>query len=94
MPPEQRKEYARQVRLRQTYGLPIGAYDEMVAKQSGRCLVCQREAYLVVDHCHANGHVRGLLCTWCNTGLGLFRDNPESLRSAIGYLERSQILQE
>ena len=40
-----------------------------------------------IDHCHSTGSVRGILCSNCNTALGLLYDNPDTLRSAIKYLE-------
>lgn len=43
---------------------------------------------LVVDHCHNSNKIRGLLCGSCNTGLGMFKDNADSLRAAIKYLKR------
>ena len=39
-----------------------------------------------VDHCHATGKVRGLLCFHCNTALGHVFDSPEILNKMIGYL--------
>jgi len=42
----------------------------------------------VVDHCHTNGHIRGILCGACNTGLGSFRDNTAALISAVDYLQQ------
>ncbi|MGA4726280.1 endonuclease VII domain-containing protein [Micromonospora taraxaci] len=43
-------------------------------------------AKLVVDHCHASGRVRGLLCNGCNSAIGHFRDSTEVMRAAIRYL--------
>lgn len=72
------------------YGISIERYDEMVAAQCGKCLICNlvpNSHRLAVDHCHVTGNVRGLLCSQCNAGLGLLRDDPERLRAALRYLE-------
>src|SRR4051794_16557750 len=45
---------------------------------------------LHVDHCHATGAVRALLCSDCNTGLGLLKDSPALLRDAARYVELYQ----
>lgn len=62
--------------------------------QGGKCAICgssdpgkRGTSRLCVDHCHATGKVRGLLCGWCNKMLGLARDNIETLENAIKYLE-------
>ena len=44
---------------------------------------------LVVDHCHATGKIRGLLCSPCNTAIGGLRDSPALLRAAADYCERN-----
>lgn len=41
-----------------------------------------------MDHDHDTSMVRGILCEMCNGGLGQFRDDPETIESAIAYLER------
>ena len=58
----------------QKYKLPVHEWFYLVAKQKGGCAICKRQTHplaLNIDHDHGNGLVRGLLCTPCNTGLGL-----------------------
>ena len=65
-------------------------YMQMMDSQGGRCAICARtnagKRRLAVDHDHATGAVRGLLCNSCNTALGAFGDNPEMLKRAMDYL--------
>lgn len=68
------------------YGITREEYERLVDKQSNKCKICNKVAKLSIDHCHESGVVRGLLCTQCNSGLGLFKDNTEFLSSAIEYL--------
>lgn len=88
----------RQNHLRISYRLEPAEYDAMVAKQRGKCLICEgrqrrkNSDHLDIDHDHATGEVRGLLCGSCNSGLGRFGDSPALLRQAADYVAgRGQI---
>lgn len=67
-----------------------GQYDEMFQKQNGRCGVCGRESEerLRIDHDHRTGKIRKLLCNGCNTGLGMFQDDPNLLEQAAAYIRK------
>lgn len=68
-------------------------YDKCVAEYGEKCAICgatpTKDFHLAIDHNHATGQRRGLLCPIHNTGLGYFADDPKLLRRAARYLERS-----
>ena len=75
------------------YGITEEVYEALLEKQNGVCYICLTKKdgkYLCVDHCHASGAVRGLLCRNCNVGLGLFYDKPELLERATMYLKQQE----
>lgn len=87
------KKISRKSRLKKVYGLSVEMFDRMIIEQSGNCKIC--ESLMVrpnVDHCHATGKVRGLLCHNCNAGVGLFKDSPKILISAARYLKMARYL--
>jgi hypothetical protein len=70
---------------------------ELYKLQGGECAICHtpykiesisKQRGLFIDHCHTSGKVRGLLCQKCNSGLGMFNDNIETLNEAIFYLTK------
>jgi hypothetical protein len=75
--------------LQKRYGLTIEQLNEMKHKQKDMCAICGRKIKLVVDHCHKKNKVRGLLCSNCNSGLGMFNDDIDCMKKAIKYLEGS-----
>lgn len=73
-------------RLAQRYGVTKPNWDTMLAAQAGLCALCDNPP-AVVDHDHATGEVRGLLCGACNFKLaGL--DDPMWLARAEDYVKR------
>jgi hypothetical protein len=60
-------------------------------KPERTCPICQTVTTdAVADHAHDTGIPREFLCRSCNAGLGMFKDNPASLRTAALYLEKHQ----
>lgn len=86
------KEVDFKSRIKRTYGITFEQYQELVSKQKGICVICGRDKQrLHIDHCHKKGNVRGLLCTACNMGLGLFKDDENLLIKAIKYLKNNGV---
>lgn len=79
--------------LRKKFGISQLQYESLSQEQNHVCFICRDvddfSDVLAVDHCHKNGHVRGLLCRNCNRALGQFQDNVEFLERAVVYLKRS-----
>ena len=82
--------------LENTYGLTRADLEALFNKQGGKCAICRRPGTygrtrggLGVDHNHATGMVRGLLCYSCNTALGLTRDSLDLLQSMMDYVRRT-----
>ena len=84
-------------RLKCTFGLTMEQYIQMAMAQNNVCAICGQPASrdgkdccLDVDHDHATGKIRGLLCKNCNIGLGNLGDSSERLRKAADYLDRQK----
>jgi hypothetical protein len=91
------KENIRKAQLKKLYKITPEQYQEMFDKQGGLCRICQsadtgHRSHLSIDHDHATGRVRGLLCHDCNLGLGKFKDDTNRLKMAIMYLSLTESL--
>lgn len=74
----------------QKYGLTKEHYEAMLAKQGNACELC-RQTFVgtpYVDHCHTSHKVRGLLCSQCNTGFGLLREDVAVFKRCIAYAKK------
>lgn len=86
------KTRMRKWQINKKYGLSIFQYNQMLAKQNGKCAICSKNNSeclngLHVDHNHRTNAVRDLLCRECNIGLGNFKEKFELLFKAIQYLK-------
>jgi len=89
----------REYNLRKNYGITHDDYDTLLAAQHNVCTACglpetgvdprtQQPHYLVVDHDHRTGRIRGLLCSACNVALGLLQEDPVRIQALLAYTER------
>lgn len=84
--------------LKKMFGITLQDYQRMAEVQNHRCAICGEletgtdkqgvPRRMPVDHCHATGKIRELLCSACNKALGGFRDRPDLLRKAAEYVEK------
>lgn len=86
---ERAAQYMREYVLRTNYGLSAESFAALLDSQGGKCAICRTakrtgRGRLHVDHCHATGKVRGLLCVKCNMALGWYEKFKEA---AAGYLK-------
>lgn len=91
------KAQAKRYGMKRRYGLSPEDAVAMLSSQGGACACCSAAEPgngngWVIDHDHATGTIRGVLCHGCNVGLGAFKDSEDRLRSAIAYLQMWSVL--
>jgi len=93
IPADEKKD----TKLRNRFNIGLVDYNAMYKAQGGVCAICHQPETVVVkgkipalcvDHDHVTGQIRGLLCSFHNTMLGLAGDNPLILRAGADYLEQ------
>ena len=84
----------RNTKLKQAYGMTHDDYLLMLEQQNYKCACCGIDAKeagikgLVIDHNHITGAVRQLLCTQCNTALGLLKEDTEIINNLLKYIRK------
>lgn len=89
----EKSEDGRRLKL---FGITPEQYATLRREQGDLCAICGqpervvgrggRIKALAIDHCHESGRVRGLLCSSCNTAIGLMNEDPHRLHAAVRYL--------
>ena len=84
--------YYRDLHVERAYGITIDDINTIVDLQGG-CALCRSMTSgslpWHVDHNHATGKIRGIICHNCNCILGFAKDSIETLQRAIRYLEEN-----
>lgn len=84
---KKRQEWMRRGHLSRKYGLTTEEFSAMILKQQNKCKICECDLDdPQIDHDHDTGKIRGLLCRPCNMSLGLLKENPQTLRNMITYI--------
>lgn len=93
------KQYQWKYNLQRIYGMDEARYKLMLESQNGVCAICKQSetvkqnktlCRLSIDHHHATGKIRELLCFRCNTMVAYIENNPELLKEITRYLERNK----
>lgn len=75
--------------IRKNYGVTLKEAAILLARRKLGCEICGRKTNSNIDHDHATGKIRGILCSDCNRALGCVRDISATLRALADYLERN-----
>lgn len=89
------KRVSKRANYRRKFGLEIEDIELILSSQDYRCLICKIHQNdlpkaLAVDHCHNTGRIRGMLCSNCNTALGMVKDSIWILKELIEYLNKTK----
>ena len=96
---ERLRRTRRNYHLKHSFGISVDDYETLLLKYGGVCAVCKMpETHirrgsgksLDVDHDHSTGMIRGLLCSACNSSLGLLREDSKRIRALAEYIESWQ----
>lgn len=98
--PDRLKKSSKNTGLKRLYGITLEQKQSMLVKQNSCCAWCkigiteylesQKDNKIIhdfaVDHNHETGQIRGLLCNPCNRALGLLKENVQTFKNGIDYL--------
>ena len=87
------KKHRRRMHYKQKYGISIEQYNAILEQQGNACWICRKQNTSVkrpfaLDHNHATGKIRGILCYGCNRAISLL-DNPKLYGKAHEYLSKN-----
>ena len=87
-------EWKREQNFKVRYKISIEEYEHMLVFQDKKCQICEEPLEpkkTVVDHWHATGNVRGLLCYNCNNAIGFLKENIRAALKLIDYIYKNEV---
>lgn len=89
------KEYMDNYNMKYHNGMDIEEFNHINLAQGGKCKICESPPTqgferLCIDHNHTTMQFRGLLCSKCNTAIGLLNENPDLFQKIHDYLEEGK----
>lgn len=77
-------------------GITLEQWEAQVEAQENCCAICQADLGerwddKHTDHSHSSGRFRGILCSRCNTAIGLLDEDLERMMAAITYLQNGGV---
>lgn len=93
-----RRELSQRKARAKRYGLTLEELNQLEDNANGCCEICKAKPTktgmasmsLHVDHCHATGVVRGVLCARCNMFIGGVNYDIDILKEMISYIEKNE----
>lgn len=75
------------------FGITHTEFEGLLRRQRGQCAICHTgkpgaSGEWCIDHDHVTGQIRGLLCSRCNSGIGMLQDDPKIISAAAQYVSR------
>jgi protein-arginine kinase activator protein McsA len=84
------KDCNKNTAIKRKFGITSVEYEKLLKHQQNKCAICQRDNVLFhIDHDHVTGKIRGLLCSNCNTAIGLLKEDEGILLMVIKYLKEN-----
>lgn len=89
---EKRESWKARV-FKHQYGITLEEKESIFVQQGKVCPICLRSVPptskgWAMDHDHVTNKIRGVLCGYCNTVLGLLDENIDNFFRAIEYLNK------
>lgn len=89
--------YEKNTKLKQLYNISYDDWNKLRLLQNNQCAICKhffnldKPKLIHVDHDHITGVIRSLLCHYCNSALGLLKEDPAIIKNMLLYIEKHTI---